>query len=66
MLERLGVAVEVANNGREAVESWSRDRFDLILMDCQMPVADGYEATRGAGQATAASTSSSRDRRSAS
>jgi PAS domain S-box-containing protein len=46
MLERLGLSVEVVNNGREAVESWSRHRFDLILMDCQMPVVDGYEATR--------------------
>ena len=46
MLERIGLSVEVVNNGREAVESWKARRFDLILMDCQMPVADGYEATR--------------------
>jgi two-component system, sensor histidine kinase and response regulator len=46
MLERLGLAVDVVNNGREAIESWKSGRFDLILMDCQMPVADGYDATR--------------------
>jgi len=45
-LEREGHVVHSANNGREAVEAWQRDRFDLILMDCQMPEIDGYEATR--------------------
>ncbi len=47
MLERLGLQVEVANNGREAVERWENGKFDLIFMDCQMPVLDGYAATRG-------------------
>ncbi len=46
MLERLGVAVEVVSNGREAVEAWKSGRFDVIFMDCQMPTLDGYEATR--------------------
>jgi two-component system, sensor histidine kinase and response regulator len=46
MLEKLGVSVEVVSNGREAVEAWKSGRFDLIVMDCQMPEVDGYEATR--------------------
>jgi signal transduction histidine kinase/CheY-like chemotaxis protein len=45
MLERLGLRCEVVGNGRLAVEAALRTRFDLILMDCQMPEMDGYEAT---------------------
>jgi len=45
-LELQGHLVRSVNNGREAVEAWQGDRFDLILMDCQMPEVDGYEATR--------------------
>lgn len=44
-LEKLGCIVELATNGWEAVEQWKRGQFDLILMDCQMPVMDGFEAT---------------------
>ncbi len=44
-LERLGFDVEIANDGREAVEAWKSGRFDLVLMDCQMPNLDGYAAT---------------------
>ncbi len=46
MLENLGCRTEVVDSGREAVEAVFRKRFDLILMDCQMPEMDGYEATR--------------------
>jgi len=46
MLMRLGADVEVANDGAEAVAAWQRGGFDLILMDCQMPGMDGFEATR--------------------
>ncbi len=46
ILERLGYSVAVARNGREAVTAWESHVFDVILMDCQMPELDGYEATR--------------------
>jgi len=45
MLERLGHALTIANNGREAVATFSKERFDLVLMDIQMPEMDGFEAT---------------------
>jgi CheY-like chemotaxis protein len=45
-LEQLGCAVEIADNGREAVRILETESFDLVLMDCQMPEMDGYEATR--------------------
>ena len=44
MLETLGCAVTQACNGREAVELFTCENFDVILMDCQMPVLDGFEA----------------------
>ena len=47
MLEKVGIEYEVANNGKEAIERLQqRHEFDLVLMDCQMPVMDGYEATQ--------------------
>ena len=45
LLEKLGHQVTVANNGREAVQQWQSSRFDAILMDVDMPVMNGYEAT---------------------
>jgi CheY-like chemotaxis protein len=45
LLEKGGHSVVVAVNGREAVEIWKRERFDLILMDVQMPEMGGFEAT---------------------
>jgi len=46
MLEKIGLEYEVANDGKEALEYLAADKeFKLILMDCQMPVMDGYEAT---------------------
>lgn len=45
MLKKLGYSVEVAVNGEQAVELCHAKKYDLILMDCQMPVMDGYEAT---------------------
>lgn len=44
-LEKLGHAVKVASNGRQAIDLWEKDSFDVILMDVQMPEMSGYEAT---------------------
>ena len=46
LLDRLGHRVVIADNGRAALELLGREDFDLVLMDCQMPVMDGFTATR--------------------
>ncbi|MEJ2680302.1 MAG: ATP-binding protein [Gammaproteobacteria bacterium] len=45
MLNRLGHRVKVVDNGDEAVRALQEQRFDLVIMDCHMPVMDGYAAT---------------------
>jgi CheY-like chemotaxis protein len=45
-LEKLGYQVDVAKDGQAAFEAWASGAYDVILMDCQMPVLDGFQATR--------------------
>ncbi|MCF7991737.1 MAG: response regulator [Thiohalocapsa sp.] len=46
MLQKLGLSVDIAEDGIAAIKQRLRERYDLILMDCQMPKMDGFEATR--------------------
>ncbi len=46
LLEKMGYVVTVAANGQRALAQLEREKFDAVLMDCQMPVLDGYEAAR--------------------
>ena len=46
LLERMGCVVRVVENGEEVLTAANEGEFDVILMDCQMPVMDGLEASR--------------------
>jgi PAS domain S-box-containing protein len=46
MLKKMGYEVDVAFDGEEALAAWKKNDYDLILMDCHMPVMDGLQATR--------------------
>jgi len=46
MLQRVGLQAKIANNGVEVIKYLAEDMFDLVLMDCHMPIMDGFEATQ--------------------
>lgn len=46
LLKKHGHSVQTANNGQEALDKLEQDDFDLVLMDCQMPILDGFETTK--------------------
>ena len=46
MLESFGCSVDIGKNGEVALEMYQQESYDFILMDCQMPIMDGFEATR--------------------
>jgi len=46
MLSKLGIDIDLAENGQTAIDLLRNSEYDLVLMDCQMPVMDGYTATR--------------------
>jgi two-component system sensor histidine kinase/response regulator len=46
LLKRFGIQADITANGEEAIKALETLRYDLVLMDCQMPVLDGYDATK--------------------
>ena len=46
LLEKLGIQVDIATNGQEAINTLTHTAYDLVFMDCQMPIMDGFDATR--------------------
>jgi CheY-like chemotaxis protein/signal transduction histidine kinase len=46
MLRKIGVSYEVTNNGEQAYEAFRKGDFNIVLMDCEMPIMDGFEATQ--------------------
>ncbi|MCK5668024.1 MAG: response regulator, partial [Gammaproteobacteria bacterium] len=46
MLAKYGIEADIANNGQEALEQLTKIAYDLVFMDCQMPIMDGYKATQ--------------------
>jgi CheY-like chemotaxis protein len=59
-LESLGVSCQHARNGEDALALFGQHAFDVVLMDCEMPVMDGYEAARRIRQMEAADTARER------
>lgn len=49
-LEQVGIILSIATNGQIALDKLAQQSFDLVLMDCQMPVMDGYQATKAIRQ----------------
>ena len=43
---QMGISIDIASNGQETLDMYRRNKYDLIMMDLQMPVMDGLEATR--------------------